>query len=61
MFDDILPTSAAHAGSKQSQNLFSLLRAMIGKVDPSSDIYMSRQSRADFAFIAMLFGTYVAA
>ncbi|KAF8348222.1 major facilitator superfamily domain-containing protein [Amanita rubescens] len=55
------PSPPTYAGSKPPQSLLSLLRAMVGMVDPSSGAYMSLRSRIDFAIITIIFGIFVAA
>ncbi|KAF8629891.1 hypothetical protein AX15_003247 [Amanita polypyramis BW_CC] len=54
------PTPPTYAGSKASGSLLSLLRAIVGKVDESSDAYMSPRSRLDFAITTLIFGVFVA-
>ncbi|PFH46175.1 hypothetical protein AMATHDRAFT_77780 [Amanita thiersii Skay4041] len=55
------PTPPTYAGSKPSPPLQSLLLAMIGKENMTSDAYMSPRSRVDFAIVMLLFGVLVAA
>ncbi|KIL59623.1 hypothetical protein M378DRAFT_169009 [Amanita muscaria Koide BX008] len=53
------PTPPTYSASKPSPSLITLLRAIVGKVDPSSEAYMSRQSRIDFIILTVVFGIFV--
>ncbi|KIL65843.1 hypothetical protein M378DRAFT_1032878 [Amanita muscaria Koide BX008] len=55
------PTPPTYAASKPTGNFASLLRAIIGKINPSSDSYMSVRSRIDFALVTLIFGILVGA
>ncbi|KAF8630320.1 hypothetical protein AX15_002993 [Amanita polypyramis BW_CC] len=55
------PTPPTYAGSRTSSSLLSLLLAMLGKVDKSSDAYMSPRSRLDFGLMTLIFGAFIAA
>ncbi|KAK2467889.1 hypothetical protein APHAL10511_000184 [Amanita phalloides] len=55
------PTPPTYAGSRPPQSLLSLLRALAGKVDASSEAYIRPRSRIDFVLLTMIFGILVAA
>ncbi|KAK2467890.1 hypothetical protein APHAL10511_000185 [Amanita phalloides] len=55
------PTPPTYAGSRPPQSLLSLLRALAGKVDASSEAYIRPRSRIDFVILTMIFGILVAA
>ncbi|KAM6488946.1 Major facilitator superfamily domain containing protein [Amanita muscaria] len=54
------PSPPTYSASKPSPSLITLLRAVVGKVDPSSDAYMTLQSRIDFIILTVVFGIFVA-
>ncbi|KAF8629274.1 hypothetical protein AX17_005852 [Amanita inopinata Kibby_2008] len=58
---DAPPTPPTFAGSKKSPSLLSLIWAMLGRIHPSSDAYMSPRSRLDFVIVILIFGVLVAA
>lgn len=55
------PSPPTYAGSKAPQSLYSLLRAMVGKVRPDDPAYMAPHERLDFVIDTLLFGVFVGA
>jgi hypothetical protein len=54
------PTPPTYAASKPPPTFLSLLKAIVGKVDPSSDAFMSIRSRTDFLIITLNFAVFAA-
>jgi len=54
------PTPPTYSGSKPSESIMSLLRAMLGMKCPKR-AYMSPRERLDFAFVILIFGVLVGA